>query len=322
MTRPLHKVASALICTLVASLLSCATNNGSTQPSPRSGARSLSAPHADIGPHGGPLQPIGERHLELLFDPKSGAITVYVLDSEARTPALINAANMSIVIPAPENNFIEASLAPIPDAQAPTGKFSTYSAEIPAIKNTKIITPVIRTAIESKTYRARFYVDTTKPADKFVCPMGCEGPKSYAALGRCPVCKMALVSNRTAHGDHSPKHGGLFFMAPNGWHHLEGSLPVAREFRIYLYNNFTRAIPATSIPEGSTIDGEIVDETGKTLKEFTGLPLKSSGDGTFLAAELPDYAKPPIRIAAHINFNREEPSVLFNFSFTEITKSK
>jgi multidrug efflux pump subunit AcrA (membrane-fusion protein) len=32
----------------------------------------------------------------------------------------------------------------------------------------------------------------TPPAPRFLCPMKCEGDKTYAAAGKCPVCEMAL----------------------------------------------------------------------------------------------------------------------------------
>jgi hypothetical protein len=38
-----------------------------------------------------------------------------------------------------------------------------------------------------------------------------------------------------AHGDHNSKHGGMLFMAPNGFHHIEGTFDDAREFGLYLY---------------------------------------------------------------------------------------
>lgn len=45
------------------------------------------------------------------------------------------------------------------------------------------------------------------------------------------------------HGDHNPKHGGIFFMAPDLFHHLEGVIE-AGEFRLYIYNNLTQPMDA------------------------------------------------------------------------------
>ena len=33
---------------------------------------------------------------------------------------------------------------------------------------------------------------TTAEAPKYACPMECEGDKTYAQAGKCPVCKMDL----------------------------------------------------------------------------------------------------------------------------------
>ena len=32
-----------------------------------------------------------------------------------------------------------------------------------------------------------------QPANKYKCPMNCEGDKTYDAPGRCPVCNMNLT---------------------------------------------------------------------------------------------------------------------------------
>jgi len=152
---------------------------------------------------------------------------------------------------------------------------------------------------------------------------------SSAEKGRCPVCEMERVpttvevvwrcpddpgdrrtapgSCRTsgaplrpelrplAHGDHNPRHGGLFFMAGDRFHHVEGALADGR-FRLYLYDDFTEPLPA------SAANARI----GETR-------LGPSPDGGSL--EAPVSATLPAELTLHVDFGEGEQR--FDFVFSE-----
>lgn len=100
------------------------------------------------------------------------------------------------------------------------------------------------------------------------------------------------------HGDHNPRHGGIFFMAPDVFHHLEGVI-VGEEFRLYLYNNFTQPLDVRGF---HTRVGEQA--------------LQPSEDGAYF--RMP-FRKPPGQdppeVTAFVRFVEGGPEERFDFIF-------
>lgn len=151
----------------------------------------------------------------------------------------------------------------------------------------------------------------------FVCPMHSEVRELEP--GFCPVCGMALVSSTSArpHQDHNPKHGGTFFMAPDAWHHLEGTYPEDGVFRVHLYDNFSQPLPARAV-EGRAVLREAFDPVTRETRELVAYPLTPSGDGSYLEARIPTSAL-PLEIAAKIQFEKDGPFERFDFVFASFS---
>lgn len=54
---------------------------------------------------------------------------------------------------------------------------------------------------KSKETEAKTETVSTADAKKYACPMQCEGDKTYAQAGKCPVCKMDLQEIALAETD-------------------------------------------------------------------------------------------------------------------------
>ncbi|MFQ5790341.1 MAG: heavy metal-binding domain-containing protein, partial [Acidobacteriota bacterium] len=164
----------------------------------------------------------------------------------------------------------------------------------------------------------------------YSCPM--HGHIEDPAWGRCPVCGMVLVrttrefqwtcpdhpdilrsepgecpydrrqlERRTVempHGDHNPRHGGMLFMAPDGFHHLEGTLSESGLFRLYLYDNFTKPIDATPF-----------------LARIEDQRLQAAGEGAFLEVQLGEPASYPAEVVLHVRFDPAGEEQRFDFIF-------
>jgi hypothetical protein len=139
----------------------------------------------------------------------------------------------------------------------------------------------------------------------FACPV--HARVSEPSPGKCPIDKRALVAKYSLrpHGDHNPKHGGNFIMAPNNWH-LEATHPAPSEFRLYVYDEYSRPF----IPKGFT---------SRMLVGETAVAFKPAPGGASLEARLPQLALPAI-VVVKARFEPNEPEYRFDFQFYDYSK--
>jgi hypothetical protein len=121
------------------------------------------------------------------------------------------------------------------------------------------------------------------------------------------------------HGNHNPKYGGQFFMAPDSWHHLEGTLPRARVFRLYLYDDYARALTADKLAKvrARVVTKETFDSATRTTTDVTAFPLRMSRDGA-LEARI-DTTSFPAAMTAKVRFSSDTPEYRFDFTFTALS---
>ena len=139
--------------------------------------------------------------------------------------------------------------------------------------------------------------------------------------GTCPDGK-PTIKTRTLrpHGNHNPQYGGQFFMAPDNTHHLEGAFPRARLFRLYLYDDYARPLPADRIKavKARVVTRETFDTATRTTKEIAAFPLVRAGRG-YLEARV-DTAELPAQLTAKVKFKSDAPEYRFDFTFTELSR--
>src|SRR6185436_5293898 len=131
------------------------------------------------------------------------------------------------------------------------------------------------------------------------------------------------VGKRTLrpHGNHNPQHGGQFFMAPDTWHHLEGTLPRDRLFRLHLYDDYARVLPPAALTamNARVITRQRFDAATRTTIEDEAFTLKPSKDGRSLEAAI-SRAALPAAMTVKVRFKPDTPEYRFGFTFRELTK--
>jgi hypothetical protein len=135
--------------------------------------------------------------------------------------------------------------------------------------------------------------------------------------GKCPDGS-AMMPRYTAraHGDHNPKHGGVFFMAPDNWHHLEGTYPAAGRFRVYVYDDYSKPLSLAQARKvrARVVTKEAFDPKAGTTRELASTPLVLARNGAFFEARL-DPLPLPAKLTAKISFSSDDKESRFDFTF-------
>ena len=123
------------------------------------------------------------------------------------------------------------------------------------------------------------------------------------------------------HGNHNPRHGGQFFMAPDNWHHLEGAYPGARAFRLYVYDDYGRPLSADALKnvQARVVTRESFDPATRKTTEHSAFPLRVSRNRGYLEARI-DPTNLPAEMTAKVRFDRESDEHRFDFTFDAFTK--
>jgi hypothetical protein len=139
--------------------------------------------------------------------------------------------------------------------------------------------------------------------------------------GRCPDGS-TTIAKRTLrpHGNHNPQHGGQFFMAPDTWHHIEGTYPRQRVFRLYLYDDYARPLPLDQVKQVSArvVTREDFDSATRRTKELSAFPLAAPAGAAYLEARI-DAAALPATMTAKVRFKGDGQEYRFDFTFPQLT---
>ncbi len=144
-----------------------------------------------------------------------------------------------------------------------------------------------------------------------------DGPVRNPYYGSAMLSCGVVDAAAGAHMDHTAQHGGTVFMAPDGFHHIEGVYPEAGVFRIYATDNYRAGVDVTDWT-GRAVTEEEYDETTDEFVEVAAIDLRPSADGAYLEARVPDYGG-TAEVIAKVVFQEDFPAERFDFIFASLT---
>ena len=117
-----------------------------------------------------------------------------------------------------------------------------------------------------------------------------------------PKTEPAASDRRDSHMSHTPRHDGTFFMAQDGFHHLEG-VAACGAFTLYVYDDRILPLPVRAI-------------TGRLeFPDGTKVTLRPDRDASVLVAPLPKSVKAPFDVVLFAGLAPGFPEFRFDFGF-------
>jgi len=140
------------------------------------------------------------------------------------------------------------------------------------------------------------------------------GTEESASPGKCSDgSEKTKTFALRAHGNHNPQHGGLFFMAPDNTHHLEGAYLSSGTFRMYFYDEFTKPQKLAAV---KNYKASLLVKDPRTGKETTYSLVRSGG---YLQAAIGKLAL-PAEMYALVTFAPGGKDNRFDFTFPAYSK--
>lgn len=144
-----------------------------------------------------------------------------------------------------------------------------------------------------------------------------DGPVRNPYYGSAMLTCGVVDAAPGAHMDHTPRYGGIVFMAPDRFHHIEGTYPEPGVFRLYATDNFREPVNVAGF-SGRAVTEEAYDADADEFLEVTALALVPSAEGAYLEANV-GALQMPADIIAKVVFEAGFPEERFDFIFAELS---
>ena len=142
-----------------------------------------------------------------------------------------------------------------------------------------------------------------------------DGPVRNPYYGSAMLTCGVVDAAPGAHMDHTPRHGGQVFMAPDSFHHIEGTYPEQGIFRVYATDNYREPVDVRTWAGRAVLEEEY-DEATDEFIAIREVELVPSPDGEFLEAAVGDLPM-PTEVSARVIFVENFPAERFDFIFMD-----